>query len=468
MAYNFGTDSRAPQAIASHRDSSYMKRRWYRSISSVLLSLLAVVLGFDGICGERERGTLKQLLTNPIPRAHVVLGKLVGGVISLCVPLTSFLLCLLIVVANDDVVLSADDWVRANSSPKPASTGSRRPSGSTPNMATVGASRLPARQTTGCGASTLIVRYVLSFLCIVLACNAISGELKSGTLRLVLANPLARCAFLMGKFLAHLATLGVAVVSGSGSSLAILVFGGLVQLNGALCLGYLLFLLAAALFAALFLLLSMGVSIQARNSASALVFLVTAWTVLIVVIPQASYLIATQAVPGTGRWWEGMNELRNDTRVSLEKEGTMPRDQDGYAVERRYVRRMQELDKELNQIMVDVEAQRRDQFRATMKVNLLSPDFAFQYSVEAFLGAGLQHVENFGQQGMQYREQLRQFMSSKKLEASHIPRFEPEPIRFADRAGNAVVPLVVLVLEATLAFFFALWAINRAELAGGG
>ena len=63
---------------------------------------------------------------------------------------------------------------------------------------------------------------------------------------------------------------------------------------------------------------------------------------------------------------------------------------------------------------------------------------------------------------------LRQFMSSKKLEASHISRFEPEPIRFADRAGNAVVPLVVLVLEATRAFFFALWVINRAELAGGG
>jgi len=123
-----------------------------------------------------------------------------------------------------------------------------------------------------------------------------------------------------------------------------------------------------------------------------------------------------------------------------------------------------------------------------LRYDLLSPDFAFQYSVEAFLGAGLQQVENFGQQGMQYREQLRQFlrgrdaddpdsphilflrqfMSSKKLEASHIPRFEPEPIRFADRAGNAVVPLVVLVLEATLAFFFALWAINRAELAGGG
>ena len=40
---------------------------------------------------------------------------------------------------------------------------------------------------------TLIVRLVLSFLCIVLAYDGISGELERGTLRQVLANPI-RCA----------------------------------------------------------------------------------------------------------------------------------------------------------------------------------------------------------------------------------------------------------------------------------
>jgi ABC-type transport system involved in multi-copper enzyme maturation permease subunit len=36
-------------------------------------------LGVDGICGERERGTLAQLLTNPIPRGTIIAAKLVGG-----------------------------------------------------------------------------------------------------------------------------------------------------------------------------------------------------------------------------------------------------------------------------------------------------------------------------------------------------------------------------------------------------
>jgi ABC-type transport system involved in multi-copper enzyme maturation permease subunit len=48
-------------------------------VVTLVLSFLAVALGFDGICGERERGTLAQLLTNPIPRGTIIAAKLVGG-----------------------------------------------------------------------------------------------------------------------------------------------------------------------------------------------------------------------------------------------------------------------------------------------------------------------------------------------------------------------------------------------------
>lgn len=41
-------------------------------VVAVLLSFLAVILGFDGISSERERGTLKLLLANAVPRSHVV------------------------------------------------------------------------------------------------------------------------------------------------------------------------------------------------------------------------------------------------------------------------------------------------------------------------------------------------------------------------------------------------------------
>ena len=51
----------------------------FSTVVALLLSFLAVVLGFDCICGERQRGTLKEMLSNPVPRGHVVVAKLAGG-----------------------------------------------------------------------------------------------------------------------------------------------------------------------------------------------------------------------------------------------------------------------------------------------------------------------------------------------------------------------------------------------------
>ena len=53
-----------------------------------LLSLLAVVLSFDMICGERETGTLKLLLVNNVSRGRVLRGKLASVLVLLMVPFT--------------------------------------------------------------------------------------------------------------------------------------------------------------------------------------------------------------------------------------------------------------------------------------------------------------------------------------------------------------------------------------------
>lgn len=82
-------------------------------VVAVLLSFLAVILGFDGVSSERERGTLKLLLANAVPRSHVILAKLGGGVISLWVPLAlAYAVSLLILLNNPDVVLTSQDWIR--------------------------------------------------------------------------------------------------------------------------------------------------------------------------------------------------------------------------------------------------------------------------------------------------------------------------------------------------------------------
>ena len=48
---------------------------------TVVFSLLALLFTHDSICHERERGTLKLMLANPLPRDKILLGKFLGGMI---------------------------------------------------------------------------------------------------------------------------------------------------------------------------------------------------------------------------------------------------------------------------------------------------------------------------------------------------------------------------------------------------
>ena len=55
-------------------------------VVNMVLSLLALLFVFDSVCGEKERGTLKLLLSSSVPRDTVLLGKWVGGYLSIAGP----------------------------------------------------------------------------------------------------------------------------------------------------------------------------------------------------------------------------------------------------------------------------------------------------------------------------------------------------------------------------------------------
>ncbi|MEP3437441.1 MAG: ABC transporter permease subunit [Hoeflea sp.] len=63
--------------------------------------------------------------------------------------------------------------------------------------------------------STLSV-YLVPLIALLLSFDAIAGEIDRGTLQLVLASPVSRGAVLVGKFLGHVAVLGIAVSFGYG------------------------------------------------------------------------------------------------------------------------------------------------------------------------------------------------------------------------------------------------------------
>jgi len=80
-------------------------------VVSIVMSLIAFVFSYDAVCGERERGTLKLLMSYAIPRDYVILAKWIGGYISLIVSyLAGVVLCALIVQLNPRVDISGLGW----------------------------------------------------------------------------------------------------------------------------------------------------------------------------------------------------------------------------------------------------------------------------------------------------------------------------------------------------------------------
>jgi len=77
----------------------------------VVLSLLAILFAFDSVCGERERGTLRLTFSQAVPRATYILGKIVGALLALTVPLLIPLAAggLLLVIMR--VPMAGEDWL---------------------------------------------------------------------------------------------------------------------------------------------------------------------------------------------------------------------------------------------------------------------------------------------------------------------------------------------------------------------
>ena len=82
-------------------------------IFKVVMSILALLMAYDVISGEREQGTLKLILSSTIARYQVLLGKLVAGLMTLIVPVTAlFIVGLLILLLSNMVSLTGMDWFR--------------------------------------------------------------------------------------------------------------------------------------------------------------------------------------------------------------------------------------------------------------------------------------------------------------------------------------------------------------------
>jgi len=80
-------------------------------IVSVIMSLIAVLFSHDAVCGERERGTLRLIHSNAVPRAKLILAKWLGGSSSILLPLVvSYLVGMIYISLSPRMQLNVADW----------------------------------------------------------------------------------------------------------------------------------------------------------------------------------------------------------------------------------------------------------------------------------------------------------------------------------------------------------------------
>lgn len=85
----------------------------FNVVARVFLSLFVLLLTYNAVAGEKEGGTLKAVLANPVPRTQVLLGKALGlfGTLLAAVVIPS-VLGLLVMKVGFGVALGAGEWVR--------------------------------------------------------------------------------------------------------------------------------------------------------------------------------------------------------------------------------------------------------------------------------------------------------------------------------------------------------------------
>lgn len=85
-------------------------------IIGFFMSLMAILFSFSAVSGEKEEGMLRAIFSNPLKRAKLLIGKWVGGVISLAIPFSvCYIFAILVAVTKADVTWGSTEWLSLTS-----------------------------------------------------------------------------------------------------------------------------------------------------------------------------------------------------------------------------------------------------------------------------------------------------------------------------------------------------------------
>ena len=128
--------------------------------------------------------------------------------------------------------------------------------------------------------STLSI-YIVPLIAMLLAYDAVCGEIEKGTLQMTLACPIARVEFIFGKTLGHLSVLFIAIVIGYGVTLFYLAVTGAVSNTG--LIDFIRLLFTSVLLGLCYLATGYVLSSLTRFQSTAAMYAVGTWLVLVII-----------------------------------------------------------------------------------------------------------------------------------------------------------------------------------------
>ncbi len=81
-------------------------------VFTVLLTLFAILFAYDAVNGEKEKGTLRLIFSQPVPKGTFILAKIAGAVCTFLIPLLVPILLGIVVFSAAGITLMGDEWLR--------------------------------------------------------------------------------------------------------------------------------------------------------------------------------------------------------------------------------------------------------------------------------------------------------------------------------------------------------------------
>jgi len=328
-----------------------------------------------------------------------------------------------------------------------------------------------------------IVSMFLSFITLLFAFDAISGEKEDKTLALVFSNSVRRQTFLLSKLASIITVVGLMMMVGIIVSLLIVAFSGSIVFNMSFFTEVAGFIILSLLFITVFAVFGLFSSAVTRYSNVSLLISLCFWLFSAVVIPNTSVFWAKKlfAISSADKVEQIINEEKDDINKNAKPGSWSSSDNNPFW-------EGHELRAENQQNLMNAEKKHKDayyremfqQFENTRRFTLLSPIAQYDYINEAFLGGGyLRFQKNWNDLHI-FQEQFLQWFkdvdakdadsphwynpyedystSKKPIAVNQIPQYQEQVVPFAQRLlfiiGYLIVMFIMIAVLLGACFYF--------------